>query len=186
MLEANAYKGLNPFNYRAGTERSQRNGCSRRLVSIPSTTGLVLNGRGGDAKGDDARLNPFNYRAGTERPRRRRTPRRCRVSIPSTTGLVLNWNSALRRDHPTGLNPFNYRAGTEPDPKDPCHRHWRLNPFNYRAGTELYLSTVIRNAAVSIPSTTGLVLNHAHSPRHRPARQVSIPSTTGLVLNCPP
>ncbi len=83
-------------------------------VSIPSTTGLVLNRLYLTDGLTAAGLNPFNYRAGTE----------------PAPGNVLHTNQ--RR-----LNPFNYRAGTE-------HNVYAsekladigLNPFNYRAGTE--------------------------------------------------
>ncbi len=61
-----------------------------------------------------------------------------------------------------GLNPFNYRAGTEHFGADMNReRSVGLNPFNYRAGTERGTRRGDgRGLPVSIPSTTGLVLNH--------------------------
>src|SRR5579875_1526416 len=113
MWNTAAGSRLNPFYFRAAAEqnpallavvsaRSQslllqgccctaQNGCAilHPIVSIPFTSGLLLNGYG--------LLRIF---AG-------------RVSIPFTSGLLLNPDGSWRRFYQGRLNPFYFRAAAE-------------------------------------------------------------------------
>ncbi len=128
-------------------------------------------------------LNPFNYRAGTE-PNAKTGP------IPVSSLNPFNYRAGtehmlaeIMKPTNNGLNPFNYRAGTEPGiEKALAGGKGGLNPFNYRAGTEPWTTHSLPQNMVSIPSTTGLVLNVPLDAVIEKLR-VSIPSTTGLVLN---
>src|SRR5579875_1704432 len=183
MWNTAAGSRLNPFYFRAAAEqnpallavvsaRSQslllqgccctaQNGCAilHPIVSIPFTSGLLLNGYG--------LLRIF---AG-------------RVSIPFTSGLLLNPHGINGGIMTRCLNPFYFRAAAE------RLRAWGLpetlclNPFYFRAAAER--GGANWNdwwQGVSIPFTSGLLLN-MQIGRFERTETVSIPFTSGLLLN---
>src|SRR5579875_2157797 len=162
MWNTAAGSRLNPFYFRAAAEqnpallavvsaRSQslllqgccctaQNGCAilHPIVSIPFTSGLLLNGYG--------LLRIF---AG-------------RVSIPFTSGLLLNPDGSWQRSDPVCLNPFYFRAAAERGGAN-WNDWWQGVSIPFTSGLllNMQIGRFERTETVSIPFTSGLLLNTA-------------------------
>ena len=108
------------------------------MVSIPFTSGLLLNWRRCTKISGNMRLNPFYFRAAAEQEEGEENGFMV-VSIPFTSGLLLNPHGRRQRVAGQRLNPFYFRAAAEHEYLEECSSWMSLNPFYFRAAAELIL-----------------------------------------------
>ena len=188
---------LNPFFFRASAEPRRASHQPVRHVSIPFSSGPVLNTGKGRKATALCRLNPFFFRASAERAVRGSCDMICRLNPFFFRASAERCRRCLSDGWYFGLNPFFFRASAEqhndgnPDDRvkvsipfssgPVLNGHGaaavfaRLNPFFFRASAEppTVQAACCRLPCVSIPFSSGPVLNMPISRRSLPTAMKS-------------